>query len=62
MSTKTNAVLRVKGLQVHYETSRGWVKAVEDVTFDLERGKRLALVGESGSRENYYGYGTDEDD
>ena len=49
MSTKTNAVLRVKGLQVHYETSRGWVKAVEDVTFDLERGKRLALVGESGS-------------
>ena len=49
MSTKTNAVLSVKGLQVHYETSRGWVKAVEDVTFDLERGKRLALVGESGS-------------
>jgi peptide/nickel transport system ATP-binding protein len=51
MSTKTKkeAVLSVKGLQVHYETTKGWVKAVEDVTFDLERGKRLALVGESGS-------------
>ena len=50
-SKKNNkeAVLSVKGLQVHYETSKGWVKAVEDVTFDLERGKRLALVGESGS-------------
>ena len=50
-SKKNNkeAVLSVKGLQVHYETSKGWDKAVEDVTFDLERGKRLALVGESGS-------------
>ncbi len=46
---KRENVLSVSGLKVHYETSKGWVKAVENVTFDLERGKRLALVGESGS-------------
>jgi oligopeptide/dipeptide ABC transporter ATP-binding protein len=42
-------VLRVKNLRVYYHTESGAVKAVDDVSFSLERGQRLGLVGESGS-------------
>ena len=43
------ALLTVKGLQVEFHTRDGVVKAVNGVTFSLERGKVLALLGESGS-------------
>jgi oligopeptide/dipeptide ABC transporter ATP-binding protein len=42
-------VLRVENLKVYYHTEGGAVKAVDDVSFSLERGQRLGLVGESGS-------------
>jgi oligopeptide/dipeptide ABC transporter ATP-binding protein len=42
-------VLRVENLRVYYHTEGGAVKAVDDVSFSLERGQRLGLVGESGS-------------
>jgi oligopeptide/dipeptide ABC transporter ATP-binding protein len=42
-------VLRVEHLKVYYHTEGGAVKAVDDVSFSLERGQRLGLVGESGS-------------
>jgi oligopeptide/dipeptide ABC transporter ATP-binding protein len=42
-------VLRVRGLSVHFETMRGTVKAVEDLSFDIVAGQTVALVGESGS-------------
>jgi peptide/nickel transport system ATP-binding protein len=42
-------VLRVENLRVYYHTESGAVKAVDDVSFSLERGQRLGLVGESGS-------------
>src|SRR5262245_60294978 len=42
-------VLRVENLRVYYHTEDGAVKAVDDVSFSLERGQRLGLVGESGS-------------
>ena len=42
-------ILQVKDLKVSFRTSGGTVKAVRDISFDLEKGKTLAIVGESGS-------------
>ncbi len=42
-------VLEVKNLHTFFRTRKGVVKAVNDVSFSLERGKTLGLVGESGS-------------
>ena len=42
-------ILDVKNLRVSFRTSGGTVKAVRDISFELERGKTLAIVGESGS-------------
>src|SRR5581483_6848140 len=48
-------ILRVEGLRKHFGQGRlpgsqvgSLVRAVDDVSFDLHRGKTLALVGESG--------------
>ena len=42
------ALLELKNVSVHYGIQRGTVKAVENVTFQLDRGETLGLVGESG--------------
>ena len=42
-------ILEVKNLKISFRTSNGSVKAVRDISFDLEKGKTLAIVGESGS-------------
>src|SRR5467141_247775 len=41
-------VLQLDGLTTNYRTLRGWVKAAEDVSFTVEKGEALGLVGESG--------------
>ena len=42
-------ILEVKNLKISFRTNGGTVKAVRDISFDLERGRTLAIVGESGS-------------
>lgn len=41
-------VLDVQGLTTYYTTARGPVRAVEDVTFEIEKGEAMGLAGESG--------------
>ncbi len=41
-------LLEVKGLKKYFNTPKGLLHAVDDVTFTLEKGKTLGVVGESG--------------
>ena len=50
-----NTILQVDGLKKYFPIHRGffrrvagWVKAVEDVSFQIDKGQTLGLVGESG--------------
>ena len=43
------ALLEVSGLSTAFHTRHGVVRAVNDVSFHLERGETLGIVGESGS-------------
>ena len=44
----TDTILEVKNLTKYFKTKRGMLHAVDDISFKLERGKTLGLVGESG--------------
>ena len=44
----TQPLLDVRNLKKYFKTSRGMLHAVDDVTFTIERGKTLGVVGESG--------------
>lgn len=41
-------ILEVSHLKKYFKTSRGTLHAVDDITFAIERGKTLGIVGESG--------------
>ncbi len=43
-----NTILKVKDLSINFETKHGLVRAVDRVSFDIEKGQVFALVGESG--------------
>ena len=53
--TNSNTLLSVRDLKVHFSVgggllkSRGTVKAVDGVSFDVKRGSTFGIVGESGS-------------
>ncbi|HEY9898846.1 MAG TPA: ABC transporter ATP-binding protein [Pantanalinema sp.] len=42
------ALLKVSGLQTHFTTEEGIVKAVDGVDFEVQKGQILGIVGESG--------------
>jgi oligopeptide/dipeptide ABC transporter ATP-binding protein len=44
-----HAALDVRGLVTEFRTERGPLRAVNEVSFRLERGRVLAVIGESGS-------------
>ncbi|MEO1986699.1 MAG: ABC transporter ATP-binding protein [Martelella sp.] len=44
-----NTILKVENLKTSFPTRHGVFKAVDDVSFTLERARTLAIVGESGS-------------
>ncbi len=43
------ALLEVKDLAVHFKTDDGLVKAVDGISYTVDRGQTLGIVGESGS-------------
>ncbi len=44
----TMKILEIQNLVMYYGTMKGYVKAVDNVSFDVEKGEAMGLVGESG--------------
>lgn len=48
MTNHATPTLQVENLRVYYWTGRGPVKAVDDVSFTIQRNERFGFIGESG--------------
>jgi peptide/nickel transport system ATP-binding protein/oligopeptide transport system ATP-binding protein len=64
MGTAVNTILEIKGLKIYFPVKAGfmskkgkYVKAVDGVSFALERGRTLGLAGESGCGKTTIGKG-----
>lgn len=49
MAANSDIILRFENMKIDYQVREGLVKSVDGITFDVERGKITALIGESGS-------------
>lgn len=47
--TSSETVIEVRNLKTYFYTYEGVVRAVDGVSFSLERGKTIGIIGESGS-------------
>ena len=48
MSNSSSPLLEVKNLKKYFKTPKGMLHAVDDVSFTIDRGRALGVVGESG--------------
>ncbi|MDY6281750.1 MAG: oligopeptide/dipeptide ABC transporter ATP-binding protein [Erysipelotrichaceae bacterium] len=55
MNEKETPVIEVQDLKKYFSTPHGMLHAVDDVTFTIERGKTLGVVGESGCGKSTLG-------
>jgi len=51
----TQPLLEVKNISVEFKTRRGALKAVDDLSIDVQPGEILGLVGESGAGKSMMG-------
>jgi len=49
------ALLEVKNLKKYFETPRGLLHAIDDVSFSIEKGRTMGVVGESGCGKSTLG-------
>lgn len=50
-----SVMLEVKDLKKYFHTPRGWLHAVDGVSFTIEKGKTVGIVGESGCGKSTLG-------
>src|SRR5215211_6092410 len=48
-------LLEIRNLAIHFQTEGGVVEAVKGISFSLEKGETLAILGESGSGKSVTG-------
>ena len=49
-------LLKVSGLKTYFHTRKGTVKAVDDISFSIDEGEILGIVGESGAGKSITGF------
>src|SRR5690606_9012766 len=53
--SSSNALLDVRNLRVEFHTRRGVLSALDDVSFHIDKGEILGVVGESGAGKSLTG-------